>query len=175
MKFTLLSTVLLLQATTTTAFVIPTSRRQPVSSNSALFLADEINAYRKGLSQIHKSPDEVGENPQRVVECVFKFGGSSLANAERIDHVANLIKDQIQAGYRPRAVVCSAMGKTTNNLLSAGEFALGKYLMGFENNFWGCLFCLSILSHRIIHSFHISYAITSQRDAFVWMLSVPYM
>jgi aspartate kinase len=47
-----------------------------------------------------------------------------LANDERIDHVANLIKDQIVEGYRPRAVVCSAMGKTTNNLLSAGEFAL---------------------------------------------------
>jgi aspartate kinase len=56
---------------------------------------------------------------------VFKFGGSSLANVERIDHVANLIKDQIKEGFRPRAVVCSAMGKTTNNLLLAGEFALG--------------------------------------------------
>jgi aspartate kinase len=55
----------------------------------------------------------------------MKFGGSSLANGERIDHVANLIKNQIQAGYRPRAVVCSAMGKSTNNLLSAGEIALG--------------------------------------------------
>ena len=60
--------------------------------------------------------------------CVFKFGGSSLANDERIDHVAHLIKDQIEEGYQPRAVVCSAMGKTTNNLLSAGEFALGKLL-----------------------------------------------
>jgi hypothetical protein len=48
-----------------------------------------------------------------------------LADASRIDHVARLIKDQIAMGYRPRAVVCSAMGKTTNNLLSAGEFALG--------------------------------------------------
>jgi aspartate kinase len=63
-----------------------------------------------------------------VIEVTMKFGGSSLANAERIDHVANLIKDQIEAGYRPRAVICSAMGKTTNSLLSAGEFALGKCL-----------------------------------------------
>lgn len=54
----------------------------------------------------------------------MKFGGSSLANYDRVDHVANLIKDQIALGYRPRAVVCSAMGKTTNNLLSAGDFAL---------------------------------------------------
>lgn len=63
---------------------------------------------------------------QSKTSCVFKFGGSSLANDERIDHVAHLIKDQIEEGYQPRAVVCSAMGKTTNNLLSAGEFALGE-------------------------------------------------
>jgi len=81
-------------------------------------MADEIKEYRKGLSQIHKKDYD---NP---IECTFKFGGSSLANAERIDHVARLIKSQIDQGYRPRAVVCSAMGKTTNNLLSAGEFAL---------------------------------------------------
>ena len=54
----------------------------------------------------------------------MKFGGSSLADKDRIDHVANLIRDQLQRGCRPRAVVCSAMGKTTNNLLSAGDFAL---------------------------------------------------
>ena len=84
-------------------------------------MADEIKEYRKGLSQIHKKGDENNGTP---IQCVFKFGGSSIANAERVDHVANLIKDQIEEGYRPRAVVCSAMGKTTNNLLSAGEFAL---------------------------------------------------
>lgn len=54
----------------------------------------------------------------------MKFGGSSLANSDRIDYVANLIKGQVEAGYRPRAVVCSAMGKTTNSLLAAGDFAL---------------------------------------------------
>jgi len=54
----------------------------------------------------------------------MKFGGSSLADANRILHVTELIKSQIEAGYRPRAVICSAMGKTTNSLLSAGDFAL---------------------------------------------------
>jgi aspartate kinase len=58
------------------------------------------------------------------IDVTMKFGGSSLANAERIHHVTALIKDQIAAGYRPRAVICSAMGKTTNALLSAGDFAL---------------------------------------------------
>lgn len=62
------------------------------------------------------------------IQCTMKFGGSSLANYERVDHVANLIKDQIAGGTQPRAVVCSAMGKTTNSLLSAGEFALGECL-----------------------------------------------
>jgi aspartate kinase len=58
------------------------------------------------------------------IDVTMKFGGSSLANAERIHHVTALIKDQIAAGYRPHAVICSAMGKTTNALLSAGDFAL---------------------------------------------------
>ena len=53
---------------------------------------------------------------------VWKFGGSSLANAERVDHVCHLIKEYGET--LPRAVVCSAMGKTTNMLLQAGEAAL---------------------------------------------------
>jgi Amino acid kinase family len=61
------------------------------------------------------------------IDVVMKFGGSSLADETRIEHVAQLIKDQNDVyNIRPRAVVCSAMGKTTNNLLSAGDFALGR-------------------------------------------------
>lgn len=79
-----------------------------------------------------------------------------MADASRIDYVANLIKDQIEAGNQPRAVVCSAMGKTTNNLLSAGEFALGTFIVGYmfgyalgmknEESY------LSSASQRFIHS-----------------------
>jgi aspartate kinase len=61
---------------------------------------------------------------QKAIDVTMKFGGSSLANADRILHVTELIKNQIAEGYRPRAVICSAMGKTTNSLLSAGDFAL---------------------------------------------------
>jgi aspartate kinase len=71
-----------------------------------------------------------------MIDVTMKFGGSSLANLERIDHVANLIKDQRTAGYRPRAVVCSAMGKTTNSLLSAGEFALGMCRLLFQKSLY---------------------------------------
>ena len=100
------------------------------SSSTALHLADEIKDYRRGLSQIHSNTTQAHGVPSSdgPTSCVFKFGGSSLADAERIDHVSKLVKDQIEThGYRPRAVVCSAMGKTTNNLLGAGEFALGEY------------------------------------------------
>jgi len=89
---------------------------------------DNSNSNSNSGVQNESNDNNPGNNnPKSIVECVFKFGGSSLATADRIDHVARLIKDQIELGYRPRAVVCSAMGKTTNNLLSAGEFALGAY------------------------------------------------
>ncbi|GMO55414.1 MAG: aspartate kinase [Treponemataceae bacterium] len=52
---------------------------------------------------------------------VMKFGGSSVASAERIRHVAGIIK-----AYRSEmpVVVLSAMGDTTDFLLEAGENAL---------------------------------------------------
>ncbi|MBQ8014456.1 MAG: aspartate kinase [Treponema sp.] len=52
---------------------------------------------------------------------VMKFGGSSVANAERIRHVASIIqnfKDE-----RP-VVVLSAMGDTTDHLLDAADMAV---------------------------------------------------
>ena len=57
------------------------------------------------------------------MKTVMKFGGSSLANAERIMYVSKLIMKHFELGYKP-VIVCSAMGKTTNSLLSAGDFAL---------------------------------------------------
>ena len=52
----------------------------------------------------------------------MKFGGSSVANAQRIRHVASIIK-----AYRNRrpVVVLSAMGDTTDHLLEAADKALG--------------------------------------------------
>ena len=49
---------------------------------------------------------------------VMKFGGSSVANAERIKHVASIIKAYQEK--RP-AVVLSAMGDTTDHLLEAAD------------------------------------------------------
>lgn len=52
---------------------------------------------------------------------VMKFGGSSVANAERIRHVADIIRNF--ADKRP-VVVLSAMGDTTDDLLAAADDAL---------------------------------------------------
>lgn len=80
---------------------------------------ETVDEYRTGLKQIGNRAAK-----PTTIDITMKFGGSSLANADRIDHVTKLIASQIKLGYRPRAVVCSAMGKTTNSLLSAGDFAL---------------------------------------------------
>lgn len=98
----------------------PTTSLLAEAKNSSEIAHDNVEDFRDQLS-ISRSNSENGER----IDVVMKFGGSSLANEERIDHVAKLIKNQRQLGYRPRAVVCSAMGKTTNSLLSAGDFALG--------------------------------------------------
>ena len=51
----------------------------------------------------------------------MKFGGSSVANAERIRHVASII--QAYKESRP-VVVLSAMGDTTDHLLDAADMAV---------------------------------------------------
>ncbi|XP_022992711.1 aspartokinase 2, chloroplastic-like isoform X2 [Cucurbita maxima] len=61
-----------------------------------------------------------GENEQHFT-CVMKFGGSSVASAERMIEVAELIRSFPEE--RP-LIVLSAMGKTTNKLLLAGEKAV---------------------------------------------------
>ena len=52
---------------------------------------------------------------------VMKFGGSSVADAERIRHVAGIVKDLM---VRKPTLVLSAMGDTTDHLLDAGADAL---------------------------------------------------
>lgn len=52
---------------------------------------------------------------------VMKFGGSSVANAERMREVASIV---LTFQEEMPILVLSAMGKTTNDLLAAGEQAL---------------------------------------------------
>ncbi|CAH9082530.1 unnamed protein product [Cuscuta epithymum] len=76
------------------------------------------------------SPEEEAEKEEeewkrcddgQQLTCVMKFGGSSVASAKRMREVAGLILAFPEE--RP-VIVLSAMGKTTNNLLFAGEKAL---------------------------------------------------
>ena len=60
-----------------------------------------------------------------VEKTVMKFGGSSVRDAERITEVCNIITSRIELGEKPHAV-CSAMGKTTNNLLAAADMAVAE-------------------------------------------------
>lgn len=88
-----------------------------------------------------------------AMRTVIKFGGSSLATAERLREVATLVKLLISEGQTP-TMVCSAMGKTTNNLLNAGDFALRD---GKVCDPWGvgqCFFIyLLLLTLLLIHLF----------------------
>uniref|UniRef100_A0A2N9J221 Aspartokinase n=1 Tax=Fagus sylvatica TaxID=28930 RepID=A0A2N9J221_FAGSY len=58
---------------------------------------------------------------ENQLTCVMKFGGSSVASTERMREVAELILSF--PNERP-IIVLSAMGKTTNKLLLAGEKAV---------------------------------------------------
>ncbi|MGC8535540.1 MAG: aspartate kinase [Rhizomicrobium sp.] len=51
-----------------------------------------------------------------MARIVMKFGGTSVADLERIRHVANLVKGEVDAGHEV-AVVVSAMAGETNKLV----------------------------------------------------------
>jgi len=59
----------------------------------------------------------------------MKFGGSSVANADRIRHMAEIVKARME---RRPVVVLSAMGDTTDHLLEAGDAALKHGLVSLE-------------------------------------------
>ncbi|KAL3794399.1 hypothetical protein HJC23_012936 [Cyclotella cryptica] len=96
-----------------------------------------LSSYKSNLNprRSFAPSSRIGSSIPAPIDVTMKFGGSSLANSERVDRVANLIRERIrptpnengevlETPVRPRAVICSAMGKTTNSLLSAGEMAL---------------------------------------------------
>ncbi|VVA96004.1 unnamed protein product [Arabis nemorensis] len=64
---------------------------------------------------------KVCSTTEKELTSVMKFGGSSVASAERMKQVANLI---LSFPDEKPVVVLSAMAKTTNKLLMAGEKAV---------------------------------------------------
>lgn len=70
-------------------------------------------------------------NPRPPTRTVVKFGGSSLATPQRMNEVASIIRGLVIEG-KPPTIVCSAMGKTTNNLLEAGDEAMSRGTFDIE-------------------------------------------
>jgi len=71
----------------------------------------------------------IGPFPYTIAMIVMKFGGSSVANAERLRHVAEIVKTRLD--QKPILVI-SAMGDTTDHLLEAGEAALKNGIVQVE-------------------------------------------
>jgi len=69
------------------------------------------------------APSLVATEAPTTMRVIMKFGGSSVRDAERVLEVCKLVREQIAQGIKPH-LVCSAMGKTTNNLLAAADRAL---------------------------------------------------
>ena len=53
---------------------------------------------------------------------VLKFGGSSVATPERINHLIDLVEPRIQSGEE-LAIVCSAFGGVTDLLIEMSDLA----------------------------------------------------
>lgn len=58
---------------------------------------------------------QASEGLSNRLSCVMKFGGSSVASAERMKEVADLI---LSFPEESPVIVLSAMGKTTNKLIA---------------------------------------------------------
>ncbi|MAP94299.1 MAG: aspartate kinase [Ponticaulis sp.] len=61
---------------------------------------------------------------------VMKFGGTSVADLERINHVADLVAAQAKESKGGVAVIVSAMAGETNRLVSLANEAAGSGLVG---------------------------------------------
>src|SRR5271156_3887885 len=57
-----------------------------------------------------------GAGPKHMAKIVMKFGGTSVADLDRIRHVATLVKREVDRGHQV-AVVVSAMAGETNKLV----------------------------------------------------------
>ncbi|XP_077229722.1 aspartokinase 2, chloroplastic-like isoform X2 [Tasmannia lanceolata] len=83
----------------------------------------KISSEKRAVALVEKAETgkERADGNVGQFTCVMKFGGSSVASAERVREVADLILSFPEE--RP-VIVLSAMGKTTNKILQAGEKAV---------------------------------------------------
>ncbi|KAL8038852.1 hypothetical protein ABFX02_11G134800 [Erythranthe guttata] len=78
-------------------------------------------ASKVDVLEMNDTLSQDSDQSAKELTCVMKFGGSSVASADRMREVADLILGFPEE--RP-VIVLSAMGKTTNKLLLAGEKAV---------------------------------------------------
>jgi len=79
---------------------------------------EEVRSNRAGTQAKASWERTLGDSPSQEV-VAFKFGGSSLAGAERMRHAAALVREAAQVS--PIVVVVSAMKGVTNRLLEIGQ------------------------------------------------------
>lgn len=89
-------------------------------SRYAVKCAMNLNVEER-RSNTSNNPDDDDDDDDKKFTVVMKFGGSSVAEANRMKEVAQLI---LSFPDENPVVVLSAMGKTTNYLLNAGEKAV---------------------------------------------------
>ncbi|XP_061358535.1 aspartokinase 1, chloroplastic-like [Gastrolobium bilobum] len=97
------------------------SCERKVSSGNVAFSVCCSKGSQSDVPQKNETVSGSFAEIEKSFTCVMKFGGSSVANAERMREVAILILSFPEE--RP-IIVLSAMGKTTNLLLLAGEKAV---------------------------------------------------
>jgi predicted DNA binding protein len=105
---------------TPSSFSMPEKRPPKKTSSGSSDEAAVQSAVQNSLSA--ETDTGLGSSP--VKRTVMKFGGSSLADADRIRFVADIVASQRRTVGVDPMVVCSAMGSSTNQLLAAGDFAL---------------------------------------------------
>lgn len=72
----------------------------------------------RSTAVVEKTGSGKKKNEEQQLSCVMKFGGSSVASADRMLEVADLVLSFHDE--RP-VIVLSAMGKTTNKLLQVND------------------------------------------------------
>ena len=104
---------------------------------------------------------------------IHKFGGASIKDAERIENVANIVKNNLQ---KPSLIVVSAMGKTTNSLEKLVQSYIDnkseeafQLLESIKQSHYGV--CDKLLSESLAQKIK-----TDLNDTFIeieWMIEVP--
>jgi hypothetical protein len=98
------------------------------STDPTAAIISTISTYKAKLnpSRSYDFGARPGSAAARPLDVTMKFGGSSLASAERVDHVAHLIRDQIHPPAAEEEDGTTAGEEVAPVRPRAGESALGN-------------------------------------------------